>query len=300
MPINVQEHLPAIQWLRDEGIFVMTNLRAESQNIRPLKLGILNLMPNKEVTELQLLRLISQTPLQINIDLIRMKEHDHRNSDIEHLETFYKTFDEVKNETYDALIVTGAPVETLPFEEVDYWEELKIVLNWSKDNVTSSFFICWGAQAALNYFYRIPKIQYSHKLFGVYPQVNLQTNHWLLRGFDDVFYTPQSRYTGIDISGKEQEILVMASSEEIGETILMSRDESQVFVLGHAEYDTDTLNGEYQRDLEKGLDIEEPKNYFTNGQIINNWRSHGYLLFFNWLNHVYQETPYDLKEIGMK
>lgn len=297
MPIKVKKSLPAVKWLKQEGIFVMNDDRAENQDIRPLHLLILNLMPNKETTELQLLRLISQTPLQINVDFLRIKNHAHKNSDHLHLDNFYKTFDEVKELNYDALIVTGAPIEKLDFEKVDYWPELVSILDWAKEHVTSSLFICWGAQAALNHYYGISKTRYTEKLFGVYPQKALDPTSWLLRGFDDVFYTPQSRFTGIDFPDGTTGVKVLANSDEIGETILISEKEDQVFVLGHFEYDTTSLKDEYNRDIQKGEEIDKPKNYSIENGPTNNWRSSAYLFFHNWINQVYQETPYQLTDI---
>lgn len=299
MPIKVQKSLPAVKWLKKEGIFVMKDDRAENQDIRPLHLLILNLMPNKETTELQLLRLISQTPLQINVDFLRIKNHAHKNSDHLHLDNFYKTFDEIQGLNYDALIVTGAPIEKLDFEKVDYWPELVTILDWAKYHVTSSLFICWGAQAALNHYYGVSKTLYSEKLFGVYPQKALDKTSWLLRGFDDIFYTPQSRFTGIEFSDKDiKGVKVLASSDEIGETILISKKEDQVFVLGHFEYDTTSLKDEYHRDIDKGEVIDKPKNYSIETEPNNNWRSSAYLFFHNWINQVYQETPYKLEDIS--
>lgn len=296
MPIKIQNNHPAIKALEKEQIVLMTKIRAESQNIRPLQLIILNLMPNKEQTELQLLRLISQTPIQVNVDFLRIKNHHHRNSDPYHLENFYKTFEEVKATKFDALIVTGAPVETLEFEEVGYWQELTRILDWAKNHVTSSLFICWGAQAALNYYYGVKKTLYDKKLFGIYPQKSYALNSWLFRGFDDEFNTPQSRFTGIELPIDMNQLVTLAKNNEIGETILMNKKENELFVLGHFEYDTTSLQEEYLRDIKKGEEIQKPENYSIDSPL-NTWRSHAYLFFHNWLNQVYQETPYNIEDI---
>ncbi|MGY3765986.1 homoserine O-acetyltransferase/O-succinyltransferase family protein [Vagococcus vulneris] len=249
---------------------------------------------------MQLLRLVSQTPLQINVDFIRTTKHEHKNSKIDYLESFYQTFDDIKARNYDLLIVTGAPVEKFAFEEVDYWRELQEILNWAEHHVTSSLFICWGAQAALYHYYNIQKTTYSEKLFGIYSQHNLREN-WLLNGFDDVFMTPQSRYTGIEINRDHKDINILAANNDIGATILSSKDDRFIFILGHFEYDTTTLMSEYLRDLATGILTSFPKNYIdsnsTNKNPANTWRAHAHILFQNWINHVYQVTPYQLSDI---
>ncbi|MGX7163234.1 homoserine O-succinyltransferase [Enterococcus massiliensis] len=304
MPINVAEDFPAKFVLEKEDIFAIDHDRAIHQDIRPLKIAILNLMPNKIDSEIQLLRLISQSPLQIDIDFIRISSHEYKNTSITHLNKFYQTFGEIRENTYDGLIITGAPIEKLPFEEVNYWEELKEILNWSQTNVTSTLHICWGAQAALYHHYGVGKTLYPRKLFGIYAN-KLVDEHRLTRGFDDLFYTPQSRYTGLAEGQIDPEKLrIVARNSEIGATILVSADERNVFVLGHFEYDTETLKKEYLRDHERGLDTDIPENYFhynhLEDEIINRWRSHAHLFYHNWLNDVYQITPYRLADIRRK
>jgi homoserine O-succinyltransferase len=304
MPVKIPDNLPAAQILHDENIFVMTEKRATSQDIRPLKIAILNLMPTKVVTETQLLRLIGNTPLQVDVVLLHMESHVSKNTSAEHLTAFYRTFSDVKDETFDGLIITGAPVEHLPFEEVDYWEELKEILEWKIHNVFSTFHICWGAQAGLYYHYGIPKYHMGKKLFGVYPHKVTKKNVKLLRGFDDVFYAPHSRYTEVrreDIE-KVPDLEILAESPQAGIYIVASKDERQIYVSGHSEYDANTLLLEYERDIAKGLDIDPPENYFPDDDPskppLVTWRSHANLLFANWLNYyVYQETPYDLNQI---
>lgn len=304
MPVKIPDNLPAAQILHDENIFVMTEKRATSQDIRPLKIAILNLMPTKVVTETQLLRLIGNTPLQVDVVLLHMDSHVSKNTSAEHLTAFYRTFSDVKDETFDGLIITGAPVEHLPFEEVDYWEELKEILEWKIHNVFSTFHICWGAQAGLYYHYGIPKYHMGKKLFGVYPHKVTKKNVKLLRGFDDVFYAPHSRYTEVrreDIE-KVPDLEILAESPQAGIYIVASKDERQIYVSGHSEYDANTLLLEYERDIAKGLDIDPPENYFPDDDPskppLVTWRSHANLLFANWLNYyVYQETPYDLNQI---
>jgi len=304
MPVKIPDDLPAVQTLHDENIFVMTEKRATSQDIRPLKIAILNLMPTKVVTETQLLRLIGNTPLQVDVVLLHMESHESKNTSAEHLMTFYRTFSDVKDETFDGLIITGAPVEHLPFEEVDYWDELEEILEWKMHNVFSTFHICWGAQAGLYYHYGIPKYHMGKKLFGVYPHRITKKNVKLLRGFDDIFYAPHSRYTEVrreDIE-KVPELEILADSPKAGIYIVASRDGRQIFVSGHAEYDANTLLLEYERDIARGLEIHLPENYFPGNDPskppLVSWRSHANLLFANWLNYyVYQETPYDLDKI---
>ncbi len=304
MPIKVQRDLPAIKVLESENIFVMPDDRAATQDIRPLKIVILNLMPNKVETETQLLRMLGNSPLQVDIELLQMASHISKNVSQQHLTTFYKTFDEIKNQRFDGMIITGAPVEQLEFEQVDYWEELTRVMEWSKKNVYSTFHICWGAQAGLYYHYGVPKRQLSEKLSGVYNHKLLAPYHPLLRGFDDYFLLPHSRFTDVareDIE-KCDELEILAVSELAGVAIVASRDGRQVFVTGHAEYDRNTLAKEFFRDRYKGLKPQIPYNYFRNNDPASNppmvWRSSANLLYTNWLNYfVYQKTPYNLEEL---
>lgn len=300
MPIKIPDCLPAYETLVKENIFVMTEHRAIHQDIRPLRIAILNLMPTKIVTETQILRLIGNSPLQVDVVLLHPKSHVSKNTPQEHLIQFYRHFDDVKDQKFDGLIITGAPVETLEFEEVDYWEELTRIMEWSKTHVFSTFHICWGAQAALYYHYEIPKYPLEKKMFGVFPhRINKQYVK-LFRGFDDVFYVPHSRHTTVlrkDIE-KVNELEILSESDEAGIYIVMSKDGKQVFITGHSEYDAGTLRNEYLRDKAKGLDIQIPKNYFPNDdetkEPVVSWRGHANLLYTNWLNYyVYQETPYD-------
>jgi homoserine O-succinyltransferase len=300
MPIKIPDCLPAYETLVKENIFVMTEHRAIHQDIRPLRIAILNLMPTKIVTETQILRLIGNSPLQVDVVLLHPKSHVSKNTPQEHLIQFYRHFDDVKDQKFDGLIITGAPVETLEFEEVDYWEELTRIMEWSKTHVFSTFHICWGAQAALYYHYGIPKYPLEKKMFGVFPhRINKQYVK-LFRGFDDVFYVPHSRHTTVlrkDIE-KVNELEILSESDEAGIYIVMSKDGKQVFITGHSEYDAGTLRNEYLRDKAKGLDIQIPKNYFPNDdetkEPVVSWRDHANLLYTNWLNYyVYQETPYD-------
>jgi len=301
MPIKVPDNLPAKEILAAENIFVMDETRAFHQDIRPLRIAILNLMPTKETTETQLLRLIGNTPLQVEAVLLHPKTHVSKNTPAEHLEMFYKTFDDIEDEKFDGMIITGAPVEQLEFEQVDYWEELKTIMDWTVDNVTSTFHICWGAQAGLYHHYGIPKYPLPEKLFGVFRHRVTKPNTSLLRGFDEVFYVPQSRYTEVRREDIERvpQLEILADSEEAGVYIVASKDGKQIFVTGHSEYDPHTLQWEYERDKAKGLRISVPKNYFPNDdptqKPVSNWRAHGNLLFSNWLNYyVYQITPYVL------
>ena len=304
MPLNIPDKLPAVEVLQKENIFVMKETRAIHQDIRPLRLVILNLMPLKIKTETHLLRLLSNTPLQVEVVLLHTKDHISRNTPQEHLEAFYKTFDEISDQKFDGLIVTGAPVEQLDFEEVNYWEELKRIMNWSKTNVTSSFYICWGAQAGLYHFYGVPKYPVDKKVFGVFDHTVNNRKVPLIRGFDEVFHAPHSRHTEV----KREDILpvndleIISESEEAGVYIVMDKSGKNIFVTGHSEYDPSTLQEEYERDLNKGLDIQIPKNYFPSDDPTKSpkvrWKSHANLLFSNWLNYyVYQATPYNLDEI---
>ncbi len=307
MPINIPDDLPASKILKDENIFVMNETRATTQRIRPLKLLILNIMPTKIVTETQLLRLLSNTPLQLEVDWMHMATHDSKNVSKEHLLAFYHTFDEIKDNRYDGLIITGAPVEKMDFEDVDYWEEMCKILEWAKSHVFSSFFICWAAQAALHYYYGVDKHLLKHKLTGVYlHHTNVsKMKRKILRGFDYQFYAPHSRYTTVikeDVTSV-RELDILADSEEAGVYLVAAKDGSKFFVTGHPEYDPDTLDKEYKRDLaNENIVSEMPKNYYLNDDVTQEiqvkWRSHAYLLFSNWLNYyVYQETPFDLEDL---
>ncbi len=304
MPIKVQSNLPAIKVLESENIFVMPDDVALRQDIRPLKILILNLMPTKIATETQLLRLLGNSPLQVDIELLQMASHTSKNTSPHHLTTFYKTFGQIKDETFDGLIITGAPVEQLEFEEVDYWDELCEIMEWSKHNVYSTFHICWGAQAGLYYHYGIKKYQLDKKLSGIYSHKVLNPNHPLMRGFDDTFELPQSRYTGVheeDVR-KCPYLEMLAVSDMAGVSVAVNKTGRQVYVTGHAEYDRETLANEYFRDKNKGLNPDIPYNYFPQDDVSKTppmvWRSNATLLYTNWLNYfVYQATPYDLHEL---
>ena len=305
MPIKIPNQLPASDILRNENIFVMDEDRAVHQDIRPLKIAILNLMPTKINTETQLLRLLGNTPIQVEITLVRTSTYQSKNTSAEHLLTFYETFEQVENLKFDGLVITGAPVEQMAFEEVDYWEELKMIMEWGKRHVFSTFHICWGAQAGLYHWYGIPKFPLPAKQFGVFPHRVLQENVKLLRGFDDIFYAPHSRHTEVrraDIE-KVPELDILVESDKAGIYIVASQDGRQVFVTGHSEYDPLTLKSEYDRDVALGLPITVPSNYYPNDDPSQmpqvRWRGHSNLLFANWLNYyVYQETPYDLNKLG--
>lgn len=303
MPIKVSDNLPAKEILNKESVFVMGEDRAFHQDIRPLKIIILNLMPNKQQTEVQLLRLLSNSPLQLEISLMHMESHISKNTSEDYLTEFYKVFSDIKNQKFDGMIITGAPVEQMPYEEVNYWEELTEIMKWSITNVTSTFHICWGAQAGLYYHYGIPKYQLDKKMFGVFPHTKIYKHFELLRGFDDIFYVPHSRHTEVrteDVA-KVKELEILSTSEESGLYIAATPDNRQIFVMGHSEYDTNTLKNEYFRDLNKGLEIEIPKHYFKdddpNKEPVSLWKAHSSLLYTNWLNIVYQETPFDINEI---
>ena len=305
MPIKIPNGLPAQNTLIQENIFVMTHTRAMTQDIRPLKIGLLNLMPTKIVTETQLARLLGNTPLQVELDLIAVEGHISKNTPMEHMLSFYRPFSEVENEKYDGFIITGAPVEQMPFEEVDYWSELCRVMEWTKTHVFSTFHICWGAQAGLYYHYGIPQVDLPKKMFGVFPHHVEHENTMLLRGFDDVFMVPHSRHTTVERKEieKHPELSILASSEEAGVYAIKTDLGRQVFIMGHSEYDANTLKAEYDRDVNLGLDIDVPKNYFPNDDPtqapIVSWRSCANLMYSNWLNYyVYQETPYDRQSIG--
>lgn len=305
MPITVPEGLPAIRVLKKENIFVMTQKRATSQDIRPLRILLLNLMPTKMETETQLLRLIGNTPLQVEAELLQTETHHAKNTPEEYLLQFYKTFEEVRQNRYDGLIVTGAPVEQMPFEEVDYWPELCRILDWSKTHVWSTLHICWGAQAGLYRHYSVPKYPLPKKLSGIYRHRLLLPGHPLVRGFDDEFWAPHSRYTGVkeeDLRARP-ELLILSVSDEAKVYLAASKNGRQIFVTGHSEYDRDTLGREYRRDIGKGIAIGPPVNYYREGNPdfppVMRWKSHAHLLFSNWLNYfVYQETPYDLRKLS--
>jgi len=300
MPIKIPDSLPAMEILRNERIFVMGESRAFHQDIRSLKIVILNLMPNKQATEVQLLRLLGNSPLQVDITLMHMESHHSKNTPQEYLTAFYHVFDQVSSEKYDGMIITGAPVEQMPFEDVSYWAELTEIMEWSKSRVTSVLHICWGAQAGLYYHYGVPKYPLPRKMFGVFPH-RAAAQSDLLRGMDDVFYVPHSRYTEVRRADIEAvpDLQILAESEQSGVYLAASRGRGQIFATGHSEYDPNSLGDEYRRDIAKGLDIALPVNYFPGGDPakppVVTWRSHSSLLFSNWLNYfVYQETPYDL------
>ncbi|MBQ7961336.1 MAG: homoserine O-succinyltransferase [Clostridia bacterium] len=304
MPIKISNELPARSFLEQENVFVMSEERADSQDIRPLKILILNLMPTKIATETQILRLLSNTPLQVDVELMQTVTHVSKNTSQEHLTKFYKSFDEVKNEKFDGMIVTGAPVEQMEFEEVDYWDELCSIFEWAKTNVYSTFYICWGAQAGLYYHYGLKKYPLKEKMFGIFEHQPLDLFHPLMRGIDDKFYVPHSRHTEIrmDDIAKIKELQVLSYSKESGVHLLSDMECRNFFSTGHSEYDADTLATEYFRDKNKGLDIQLPFNYFPDNDTTKKppitWRSTGILLFTNWLNYfVYQRTPYDLANL---
>ena len=299
MPIRIQNDLPAKEILEKENIFVMDETRALSQEIRPLKVGILNLMPLKEDTELQLLRSFSNTPLQVDVTFVTVKTHESKNTDKSHLNKFYQTFDEIRKKRFDGLIITGAPVEQMKFEEVDYWTELREIFAWCESHVTSTLYICWGAQAALHYYYGLEKVLLPQKLFGLYTHRVMNRKEPLVRGFDDYFVAPHSRHTTISKEAIEacEDLKIMAESEEAGVFLCMAENGKKIFVMGHPEYDRITLGKEYRRDKDKGLDIQVPKNYFPNDDDTQRpalqWRAHANTLYTNWLNYyVYQVTPY--------
>lgn len=305
MPINIPNNLPAANILENENIFLMYDDRAYTQDIRPLKLLLLNLMPTKIVTETQLLRLLGNTPLQVDIDFIYTATYDPTNTSPEHLIKFYETFDDVKSRRYDGMIITGAPVEQLPYEQVAYWDELCAIMEWSKKHVFSTFHICWGAQAGLYYHYGIPKYDLAQKMFGVFPHKRLCPNHdKLFRGFDDIFYIPHSRHTEIRRSDIEKvpQLCILSESPDSGIGCVADMENRRFFITGHSEYDPLTLKAEYDRDVAQGLAIQIPANYYPNDDPsetpVVRWRAAANLLFSNWLNYyVYQETPYDLSKL---
>jgi homoserine O-succinyltransferase len=304
MPLKIPDTLPAIKILEEENIFVMNESRASHQDIRPLKIIILNLMPLKISTETDLLRLLSNSPLQIEIDFMKIKGHTPKNTPSEHMKEFYRNFDQLNGKKYDGMIITGAPVEQLPFEEVTYWNEMKEILNWAEHNVTSSLFICWAAQAALFHYYKVPKYPLEKKMFGVFPHIITHKELPIFRGFDDLYYIPHSRHTEVreeDIK-KVDALEIISTSDDAGVSIVKAKNGRQLFITGHSEYSRHTLDGEFKRDKAKKLPIEIPVNYYPNDNPANvpvmRWKSTANLFFLNWLNYyVYQETPYDLDEI---
>ncbi len=301
MPIKVQSDLPAREILERENIFVMDELRAVHQDIRPIHIAILNLMPLKEETELQLLRSLSNTPLQVEVTFVKVRSHESRNTSTSHLNKFYVGFDEICMHRFDGMIITGAPVEMMEFEEVDYWNELKEIMDWTVDHVTSTIFLCWAAQAGLYHYYGLQKRLLDHKMFGLFWHRVLNRKIPLVRGFDDVFLAPHSRHTDVPIEEirKVKELTILAESDEAGLFLAMADNGRKIFIMGHPEYDRVTLDGEYKRDLGKGLPIDIPKNYYVDDNPENKpllmWRSHANNLYTNWLNYyVYQATPYDM------
>lgn len=303
MPILIPRGLPAYRTLKNENIFVMHERRGSRQDIRPLRIAIVNLMPTKQVTETQLARMLANTPLQVQLFLLRMESHFSTHVDESYMRTFYTTFEEIKSQKFDGMIITGAPVEFYDFEDVDYWDELSDLMDYSKKNVFSTLHVCWGAQAGLYHHYEIKKYELPQKLFGVFPHRVLDKKSEFTRGFDDVFYVPHSRHTQI----RKEEVLaepdleILAESEEAGPHIICSRNKRMLFIQGHMEYDRDTLRLEYERDLGKGLPIAVPANYFKNDDpaqgVEVRWTGHANLFFANWLNYVYQETPFDLERL---
>ena len=314
MPLRLPDRLPAIELLKKENIFVMDSSRAAAQDIRPLRIAILNLMPLKITTETDLIRLLSNTPLQMEVNFMTLKSHTPKNTPIEHMMMFYRDFEDMKKENYDGMIITGAPVETLDFEEVEYWDEITSIFEWAHTHVTSTLYICWAAQAGLYHFYDIPKHPLSRKMFGIFKQYPTDCHFPIFRGFDDVFQMPQSRHTEIrreDIENvnsakyetrKRDGLRIISDSPESGVSIVMARNGREFFITGHLEYASDTLDKEYKRDFGKRDDVEMPKNYYLNDNPENRplvtWRAHANLLFSNWINYyVYQETPYDISNI---
>ena len=304
MPIRIPNDLPAASALRSENIFVMTDTRAKTQDIRPLKILLLNLMPTKIATETQLARLLGNTPIQVELELLMVKSHVAKNTSEEHMLAFYKTFDQVCGKTYDGMVITGAPVERMAFEDVEYWDELCAIFEWTKTHVTSTFHICWGAQAGLYYHYGIRKEILPQKMFGIFEHRVTRPSNPLVRGFDEVFYAPHSRHTGIcreDVDNCAA-LRILAESDAAGPFLMSTENGRQIFVTGHPEYDKYTLDAEYKRDVAKGLPIHVPVNYYPDDDPAKpplfRWRAHAHLLYENWLNYyVYQNTPYDLSEI---
>jgi homoserine O-succinyltransferase len=304
MPVNIPKTLPARAILEQENVFVMSQERADKQDIRPLRVAILNLMPTKVQTETQLLRLLGNTSLQVEVTLLHMATHESKNTDADHLLNHYDTIEGVRNQKFDGMVITGAPVETLPFDEVDYWPELKTIMNWADTNVYSTFYVCWGAQAGLYHRYGVPKYDLPKKMFGVFEHKTLAPTERLMRGFDDIFLAPHSRHTEIRRSDLERvpELQILSESDDAGIYMVGSRDGRHIFITGHSEYDPLTLKSEYDRDVKKGLPINIPRNYFPNDDPSKppqvRWRGHASLLFANWLNYyVYQVTPFDVQNI---
>lgn len=304
MPLIIPDTLPASDTLQQENIFTMNHARASRQDIRPLKIVIVNLMPTKVDTETQLARVLANSPLQVELTLVAMASHNSKHASREHMKTFYKSIDEIKEEYFDGTILTGAPIEQIPFEEVDYWSELCEIFEFANTHVYSNMFICWGAQAALYYYYGIQKHQLQEKVFGVFEHKVTRPHNPLVRGFDEIFYAPHSRHTEVSLEElkKHEELRILAASPETGAHIVSTENGRQIFILGHQEYDKDTLAQEYFRDVNKGLTIEPPKNYFRNDdpedEILFRWRGHASLLFSNWLNYyLYQATPYNLDDL---
>lgn len=302
MPIRIPDHLPARKTLEDEGVVVMDSSRAEVQDIRPLRIGLLNLMPNKERTETQFSRLIGATPLQIDMTLVRVTDHKSKNTAEDYLKTFYKTWEEVRQETFDGFIVTGAPIAHIPFEEVQYWREMIEIMEWTKTNVHQTMFICWGAQAALHHFHGVRRYRMGKKAFGVFPHRILNTRAPSLRGLSDNPLIPVSRYNDIDRTSLGADLEVLIDNDEIGICMLADRRHRALYMLNHLEYDHRSLADEYDRDVKAGLDPEMPVNLFPDNdpsrEPANNWRSHGHLLFQNWINEIYQTTPFRPEDIG--
>ena len=304
MPLRLPDKLPAIELLKQENIFVMDDSRAHMQDIRPLKIAILNLMPLKITTETDLIRLLSNTPLQLEISFMKLKSHTPKNTPIEHMMMFYRDFEQMRHEKYDGMIITGAPVETLEFEDVNYWDEMTAIFTWARTHVTSTLYICWAAQAGLYYYYGIPKYPLQKKMFGIFPQVTLEPQLPIFRGFDDVFQMPHSRHTELhreDIL-KNPDLTLIAESPDSGVSIVMARGGREFFITGHLEYAPNTLDKEYRRDVGVRDDVELPRNYYLDDNPDNEplvtWRAHANLLYSNWINYyVYQETPYDINEI---
>ena len=304
MPLRLPDKLPAIELLKQENIFVMDDSRAHMQDIRPLKIAILNLMPLKITTETDLIRLLSNTPLQLEISFMKLKSHTPKNTPIEHMMMFYRDFEEMRHEKYDGMIITGAPVETLEFEDVNYWDEMTAIFTWARTHVTSTLYICWAAQAGLYYYYGIPKYPLQKKMFGIFPQVTLEPQLPIFRGFDDVFQMPHSRHTELhreDIL-KNPDLTLIAESPDCGVSIVMARGGREFFITGHLEYAPNTLDKEYRRDVGVRDDVELPRHYYRDDNPDNEplvtWRAHANLLYSNWINYyVYQETPYDINEI---
>lgn len=303
MPIIVPKGLPAYETLQEENVFVIQEARAQKQDIRPLRIAIVNLMPTKEVTETQLIRMLANTPLQVELQLLTMDSHESIHADRHHMESFYKTYEEIKNQRFDGMIITGAPIETLPFEKIDYWQELTDIMEYTKDNVFSTIHICWGAQAGLYYHYGIPKYNLPEKLFGVFPHTVQDKKSELTRGFDDFIYAPHSRSAQV----KREDILqvcqleILAESHVAGPHIIAEKNKRRIFIQGHWEYDRDTLKHEYERDVKKGRKPSVPSHYFQDDDphknVLVSWSGHGNLFFANWLNYIYQATPYDLDEL---